>query len=287
MLLFIAPYIKEASMRRLVEVLPSTVSEFTCITRWLPQDIASGVCDITIFDIVARIPGGRMFIHPLLHAKYYSNGSQTLIGSANLTSRGLEWYRPSNIELLLPFESNSLGLLEWETALLDSCIEVNNQIKEEILRQVSTLQATGKTNDIPEIEVNSDYHYPDQWWVPRCPVPDRLWDVYRGGGTETIVVSAFDAAKSDLKYLSLPIGISNNLLFNSYVASVMKQTPLISELDKLSEEGLSDSKAYELLSQHVVDKDQSLDYTSLWTITKRWLTCFLPDMYRVESDQKF
>ena len=71
-----APYIKSATIRRLLRTIPDTVSELTCITRWLPEDIVSGVCDLEIFDDVTQIQGGRLLVQPHLHAKYYSNGQE-------------------------------------------------------------------------------------------------------------------------------------------------------------------------------------------------------------------
>ena len=55
-----APYIKSATIRRLLKTIPDTVSECVCITRWLPEDIVSGVCDLEIFDDVTQAKGGRL-----------------------------------------------------------------------------------------------------------------------------------------------------------------------------------------------------------------------------------
>ena len=76
----VAPYMKFPTIHRLLDAIPDTVSECICITRWLPEDIASGVCDLEIFDYLAQARGGRLLVHPHLHAKYYSNGSQSLVG---------------------------------------------------------------------------------------------------------------------------------------------------------------------------------------------------------------
>lgn len=71
-------------------------SECICVTRWLPEDIASSVCDLDILDDVMGVSGGRLLVHPHLHGKYYSNGRDSLVGSANLKVRGLGWHNPSN-----------------------------------------------------------------------------------------------------------------------------------------------------------------------------------------------
>ena len=61
---FVAPYIKSATTRRLLASIPDTVTELTCVTRWLPEDIASGVCDLEIYDDILNVQGGRLLVHP-------------------------------------------------------------------------------------------------------------------------------------------------------------------------------------------------------------------------------
>ena len=53
-LVIVAPYIKSAAICRLLEAAPQSVLECTCVTRWLPEDIVSGVCDLEVFDHVVR-----------------------------------------------------------------------------------------------------------------------------------------------------------------------------------------------------------------------------------------
>lgn len=45
-LLLVAPYIKSSSLERAIDSIPSESISLTCITRWLPGDIATGVCDL-------------------------------------------------------------------------------------------------------------------------------------------------------------------------------------------------------------------------------------------------
>ena len=139
-----APYIKSATIRRLIKEIPDTVSELVCVTRWLPEDIASGVCDLEIFDDVTRMQGGRLLIHPHLHAKYYSNGQETLVGSANLTARGLGWHTPANVEIVVALPAEFPGLADWESALLDSAIEATGQLRNKIHAQAEQIKKPGQ-----------------------------------------------------------------------------------------------------------------------------------------------
>ena len=205
-LVIVAPYIKSATIRRLLASIPDTVSKLTCITRWLPEDIASGVCDLEIFDDILSVQGGRLMVHPHLHAKYYSNGRETLVGSANLTSRGLGWHTPANVEILVALPADFPGLASWESMLLESAIDATEQLRQQLRVQADQLKQAGSLHHAPEVEPESEEQEGVALWVPQCPVPERLWEVYCGGGAETMVSSAYKAAQDDLEALSPPQG---------------------------------------------------------------------------------
>ena len=277
-----APYIKSATIRRLLKTIPDTVSECACITRWLPEDIVAGVCDLEIFDDVTQTSGGRLWVHPHLHAKFYSNGRETLVGSANLTSRGLGWHTPSNVELLVALPAEFPGLADWEFALLDSAVEATEQLRDQIRVQAEQLKQTRPAHHLPEVEDETGEEEATLW-VPECPTPERLWEVYRGRGADTMVSSAFKVAQDDLAALSPPQGLSDDL-FTAYVAGILRQVPLLTEIDKLASTGLTDTKAQEFLCDRLSGGASGTnDYGQMWRIVKRWLVHFLPESYRLET----
>jgi len=277
-----APYIKSPTIRRLLDAIPDAVSDCTCITRWLPEDIASGVCDLEILDDVSQVKGGRLLVHPHLHAKYYSNGQQSLVGSANLTARGLGWYTPSNVELLVELPANFPGLAEWEQVLWNSAVTVTDQLRERIRAQAEQLGQAGPLHHAPEVEEKAAEEEEAALWVPRCPAPERLWEVYRGYGADRMVSSAFEAAQDDLAALSPPPGLTRDL-FTAYVAGILRQMPLLTEVDKLAATGLTDTRAHEFLSDRLVGEK---DHEQVWRVVKQWLVYFVPDSYRLETGQE-
>jgi len=280
-----APYIKSPTLRRLLDVVPETVSECICVTRWLPEDIASGVCDLEVLDDLARAPGGQLLVHPHLHAKYYSNGHRSLVGSANLTARGLGWHRPSNVEMLVSLPSGFEGLGEWEQSLLDSAVEATVQLRDQIFMQAELLKRSGPLRGVPEIEGETSGQEDPSLWIPRCPAPERLWQVYRGRGSDTMVSSAFEAAQEDLAALSPPPGLAQDL-FNAYVAGILKQMPLLTEIDRLAASGLTDTKAREFLAGQPGSVRHERKHDQGWRVVKQWLVHFLPENYLLETDQE-
>lgn len=283
-IVIVAPYIKSATIRRLFKAIPDTVSECTCVTRWLPEDIASGVCDLEVFDDITHIAGGQLLVHPHLHAKYYSNGHNSLIGSANLTLRGLGWHTPSNVELLVSLPSDFPGLTDWESALLDSAVEASEQLREQIRVQVAQLEQSRPMRRPPEVEAGKEED--TVLWVPSCPVPERLWEVYCGSAADTMVGSAFEAAQDDLAALSPPQGLNKDL-FNAFVTGILRHMPLFIEIDQMTSTGLTDTKAQEFLANNLSDGITSVEeYGHIWRIVKLWLAHFFPELYRVETSQE-
>lgn len=281
-LVMAAPYIKSSTLRRLLNAIPETVSECVCITRWLPEDIASGVCDIGIFDDLKQTRGGCLMVHPHLHAKYYSNGQQTLIGSANLTARGLGWHAPSNVELIVTLPVEFAGLAEWEQLLLGSAVQATEQLRDHIRTQAEALKQAKTPYHIPEVEEDTAEKGEPALWVPKCPAPERLWQVYRGHGADTMVTSAFEAAESDIASLAPPPGLTEEI-FTAYIAGIFRQMPVLLVIDKLSATGLTDDKAHDLLADQIGKTSEKFDPAQSWHIIKQWLTHFLPETYRLET----
>ncbi len=281
-----APFIKSSTIRRLLNHVPETVSEFICITRWLPEDIASGVCDLEIFEDVTKLRGGRLLVHPLLHAKYYSNGQEVLVGSSNLTSRGLGWQVPANMELLVELPMNFLGLKEWEAALLNSAIVATDQLHQQVRLEADKILQNGMPANTPKFETKTSDDKSDEIWLPRCPVPERLWEVYCGHGNDTMVSSALKSAQDDIAALQLPQSLTEDL-FLAYISAVLRQMPLFAEIDKLASTGLTDANARKLLLSYIDRHRRNINEVDrIWQVIKQWLTYFFSESYRLEMGQE-
>ena len=178
-----APYIKSHTLRRIVEAIPDSVGEVICVTRWLPEDIAFGVCDIEIFNDIGSLDGGVLLVHPHLHAKYYRGGKRCLVGSSNVTGRGLGWRTPANVELMVELPADFLGLSEWEQALVDSAVHATEDLRDSVLSEAASVDVSAQMMHLPEVDQGRDSVGPMMDWVPECPVPERLWGVYIGGGS--------------------------------------------------------------------------------------------------------
>ena len=283
-LLIVAPYIKTAAFQRVIDSIPSSSVSLTCVTRWLPEDIAAGVCDLDIFDLISNYPGGELLIHPHLHAKYYRADHRCLIGSANFTNRGLGWVTPRNVELLVELLADFEGLAEWEERLLDAAVPATEELRDHIRLESDKLIANNARFNLPGSEDGGDEEQSASQWVPRCPVPDRLWAVYSGQAQGEMVTRALEAAQMDLAALAVPAGLPKRL-FETYVAGVLRYMSTFMEIDALAARALPDNEAHRLLAAHLGGRAPHPP-EEMWRIFKAWLTYFFPEEYRLEVGQE-
>ena len=97
----IAPFIKIDALRALLEVIPSEI-HLRCVTRWLPKEVAAGISDLEILDVLERRGNFSLSLVDRLHAKLYIAGNRCLVGSTNVTLAGLgEGGDSNNIEILI------------------------------------------------------------------------------------------------------------------------------------------------------------------------------------------
>lgn len=281
--LIVAPYIKMGAFRALLDKIKPSAT-LVCITRWLPEDIASGVCDLEIFDALTARPKSSLFVQPHLHAKYYRGDDRCLVGSANLTARGLGWVTPANVELLVELPVDFPGVVQWEAALRASSVTATPELRDRVAEAAALLKSTAALPAVPEVNEEHVEPAPQAQWLPTCPVPERLWTVYRGGAEATMVSSARDAAQKDLKALSPPAGLTQPL-FTAYVSGILRQMPLMIEIDTLASTGLTDAQAHDFLISRSGDID-GFSAEQSWRILKAWLIHFFPTTYRLETGQE-
>ena len=122
-LVFAAPYIKADALRRILASV-NVEASLTCITRWIPHDLAVGVSDVECRELVIGF-GGSFRLHPSLHAKFYHLDDVVLVGSANLTLSALGWSDGPNLEILCQAGSD-FDFRTFEQALLDESREVTD-----------------------------------------------------------------------------------------------------------------------------------------------------------------
>ncbi len=162
----IAPFIKVDALRSLLDVVPPTVP-LRCVTRWLPREVAAGVSDPEIFDLLEARGRFSLSLVDRLHAKIYIAGDRCLAGSPNVTLAGLGGGNDEeNIEVLIETTVDDPAVV----ATLDAISKVERPATRALA------QAARRLADL----VTSTAAAPDRDapWFPKSRRPERAYRMY-------------------------------------------------------------------------------------------------------------
>lgn len=215
----VAPYIKEDSLRRLLDAAPCMVS-LTCVTRWSPSDLAVGVSDVTARGLVMS-RGGLFLLHPTLHAKYYRFDDVVLIGSANITASGLGLVLNPNLEILSQ-PSDDFDAGAFERFLLDRSRDVSD-VEYAVWRSISAVDHSPVA--IPESPISI--------WRPVTRDPEDLWLVYTGTAESALSESVRRQADHDLSAVMAPASLDRHA-FSAWVSGALLASPFVCDVRSIS-----------------------------------------------------
>ncbi|WP_156671059.1 MULTISPECIES: hypothetical protein [unclassified Mycobacterium] len=262
-----APFAKQAVVQRVLSLVPEG-ARVALYTRWRPEDVAAGVSDIQVLPTV-RSRGGVVYLHDCLHAKFYRNESQVLLGSANLTATALGWSQRPNIELLV--HSTIEQIAEVERYLSAESTEANDELAREIDEIAQQLPAAPLD---PQDNVEKAAALIDVW-VPQLRMPSDLYSAY-SKGVGSLSSRSAAAAAVDLAVLDLPVGLDKRQ-FELLVGHRLRCQPLIRSIDEHLNRPRRFGEVREKLSQLTgYDRAQADD---TWQTVMRWLLEFLPARY--------
>ena len=279
----VAPFIKVNALKRIVDCINSDKVKIDCVTRWLPQDIAAGVCDIEIYELLKRLPNANLWMNKRLHAKYVRADRKCLTGSANLTESALGWRVPSNLELMVDVSSVIQDMKDWEEQLFDCSTVVNKKTRDEIQSSSATLIDKGQ--HMQYVEFHVDENVSDSW-LPQYANPRKLYRVYSKEVTsENMPKSSFKYAMSDLSALGIPAGLSEEN-FNVAVASQISASSVIMEILRASEKSKGAGLSVTDVEKIVMTFKKDVNVNGSEGIGPRvveWIDHFLVE-YRAESE---
>lgn len=272
----VAPFIKEATLKRLFEQVDPEV-RVNCVTRWRPDEIVAGVSDLEVWLLIRERPNSALWLRSDLHAKYYRGDQRVLIGSANLTNTALGWSPRPNLELLIDAEP----LPEFERELLLGSVEVDNSIYEQIKQMVEALppqpiSRPAMTEFIPEDEDDLPT-MPIEAWLPMLRRPESLF-VAHIGEWDKLGSGSRIAAISDLRALDIPAGL-NREQFEACVGVQLLQKPIVRQVDQFVETPQRFGAVRDLLKTLPCAYQPDFEPDIAWQTLMRWLLYFLPSRY--------
>ena len=192
-----APYIKIDALQRVLALVPYTAS-ITCVTRWSTNDIRSGASDVECRPFVVE-RGGAFRLHPSLHAKYYRCDTQVLVGSANLTARGMRYSGSGNLEILCE-PSEAFDATAFEARLLAESREISGaEFDDWATFQAILAEVSPDSSAIVEDSISQ--------WQPATRDPEHVWLLYRELPQHIASDDELRLAQVDLEHLRVPRGL--------------------------------------------------------------------------------
>ena len=287
-LVLVAPFIKHPVMERVIQATAPQV-EIRCYTRWRPEEIASGVSDITIWHLLSQRQATSLWLVARLHAKYYRADDVCLVGSANLTNRALGWCPWPNLELVSFAPSKHFE--GFEEKVRSESVAVDQAIYEATLQAAEAINPysmpfTGAPSESSESHANEVSMSPSgsySTWLPSLRHPEDLFLAYVGD-VNTLSRTTSSAAKRDLLTLNLPDGLAEPA-FRAYVGALLLQQPMVKLVDEFVAEPRRFGAVRELLATRTrTEAGGPQDGpTHAWQSLMRWLLYFLPRRYTLTT----
>ena len=245
----------------MLEVIPVT-AHVRCVTRWLPREVAAGVSDPEIIDVLETRGNFTLSLVDNLHAKLYLAGQKCLAGSANVTLPGLgEADGRNNIEVLVEATVDNAGVAS--TLISISKLErlATQTLAEATRRLANRLPPTVGANDT------------EQYWFPRSRTPERAYRFYSQPPLG-FVGRADEILLEDLAKSNLPPGLSE-INLRREARSLLADIPLAGAL--LGAVGDTRLTRLDAMSHLELLADNQYTTDDLWMSFVNWMVYFFPD----------
>ena len=258
----IAPFIKVDALRSLLEVIPAGL-HLRCVSRWLPREIAAGVSDPEILDLLDMRGNFSLSLVDRLHAKLYIAGDRCLAGSANVTLAGLgEGGVGSNIETLVETTTDDPGI----AATLEAIAQAERTATRSMAQTVRRLADSLAVSTASAVAL-------DATWFPGSRRPEQAYGLYTQPPSG-FVGAADQVLLADLASSNLPPGLEEGE-FQTAIRSLLAAIPLSGTLLEASEDTMltrADASSY---LETIAGDDFSTN--DLWLAFVNWMAYFFPD----------
>ena len=207
----IAPYVKVDALKSLLDAIRPGI-HVRCVTRWRPHEVAAGVSDPEIFDLLELRGDYDLLLVDNLHAKLFLADRNCLAGSSNVTQAGLGASHESNIEVLI------------STSIDDPGVAWTLQGIGQVARPATKMLAKATRNLAEHLPAVPNVDELDKIWFPKSRFPDTAFEYYAGRNASSLRV-AQRLVLQDLVEANVPLGLSGDA-FRSAIRERLGLIPL-------------------------------------------------------------
>ena len=256
----IAPFIKVGALISLLEVVPPD-THIRCVTRWLPREVAAGVSDPEVLDVLEERGRFTLTLVDSLHAKLYIAGDDCLAGSSNVTLPGLGETSDGNIEVLVATTIQDPGVASTLGDIAEAERPATRALAEATRRLADSLA---------QAAVEPDSEKP---WFPHSRRPEHAFRLYARPPTGYLV-EADRILLSDVAGSNVPLGLEEQR-FRTEIRALLATIPLAEALlDATEDVTLTRADAHSHLEPLATGDFSTND---LWLAFVNWMAYFFPD----------
>ncbi len=260
----IAPFIKVNALQSLLNFLPEA-THLRCVTRWLHQDIAQGVSDLEVLDLIEDRGNSTLTLVDNLHAKIYIADDICLVGSSNVTMRGFGDVDSGNIEVLVETSLEDAGVAATLSEIATAERPATRELAEKLRQSVDFL-STRLIRRAERME-----------WIQLSFKPEmafRLYSQFQALQKPDLLVESDRIVLEDVFRADL-MPDNSERDFVALIREKLMQIPAAKAfLEGTTDELLTFEEMYEYFSQFDFD-----DYSDgdLWRAFVNWMAHFYPD----------
>jgi hypothetical protein len=264
----VAPFIKTRALEYLLEVIQPDC-QLVCITRWLPADVAAGVSDTEIFEIIEGRDNYELRLLDDLHAKLFAGDTACLVGSANVTLKGLGLLPRSNTELLV------------ESSTTDDSVDAFIKLVQSRSRPATAEEARQVERLAEELRaVERRPAERDTFWFPTTTRPDRAYEWYHAATEVGHRTPVERETLRDLARAGMPPGQSKEQFYESVESKLLEITPIAAHLGAPDGEPPLGRSALEQDMKPLVTAGLVGDTEQVWNALVAWVNHFVAGLYQ-------
>lgn len=144
-----SPFLTIDALKKILETTSRNVG-VSVVVRWKIIDFLMGAASLDLYDFCCS-RGLALYINPRLHLKTIMSDYESLVlGSANVTSRGLGLSQPSNYEVLVKMSNISRGYLLYLEQIKNESTIVTQAIVSQFQDSIDRLEEY-KLSDLAQI----------------------------------------------------------------------------------------------------------------------------------------
>lgn len=222
------PFIQVDSLAKIISKLPNKLS---IVTSWRTPDLLSGISQLDLYPFCKSI-NAYLYINQRIHLKVICRDyKDALVGSANITERGLGFSLTSNHECMVHFDQINLEQRVYLMEILQHSVLVNDGIYKEFYDELTKLKKIYVEQKIyPNIDVEN---LPDRNFLisalPMSKSAQVLFDYYANPKLSDKNEIDYSCAAHDLALYQIPPGLSQEDFYSCLKESFFKQ-PFIKAL---------------------------------------------------------